>query len=90
MLVGGTSASAPTFASVFALLNDARKQVGKGRVGWANPTLYKNPSALNDITTGSSLGCGAANTGFNATTGYDLASGLGSPNFAALRTAFGA
>lgn len=81
---------APTFASVIALVNDARKKNGKGTVGWINPTLYANPSALTDITTGSSLGCGASNTGFNATTGYDLASGLGSPKFAALRSAFGA
>lgn len=66
-----------------ALINDARKKVGKGRVGWINPTIYKHPKAFNDITSGGSLGCGDENTGFNATESFDLASGLGSPKFAA-------
>lgn len=58
-------------------------------MGWINPTLYKHPEAFNDITSGGALGCGDKNIGFNATTGYDLGSGLGSPKFAACETSIG-
>ncbi|KAE8214735.1 hypothetical protein CF327_g1937, partial [Tilletia walkeri] len=89
--IGGTSASAPTFSSVLALLNDARKAAGKGRVGWIQPTIYGNTAGLTDITGGSSLGCGRSTTlGFPATAGYDAATGLGTPIFPSLRTVFGA
>jgi tripeptidyl-peptidase-1 len=73
--------SAPTFASIIALINDARKKKGLSRVGWINPTLYKHPEAFNDIVSGGALGCGDENTGFNAMTGFDLAGGLGAPKF---------
>ncbi|CAD6940764.1 unnamed protein product [Tilletia controversa] len=90
-LVGGTSAACPTVASIFALINDARKKVGKGRVGYVHPTLYQNPSAFYDITQGASTQCGPAGTsGFSATSGFDTPSGLGAPRFSKLRTVFGA
>ncbi|KAK0535116.1 hypothetical protein OC842_002418 [Tilletia horrida] len=90
-LVGGTSAACPTVASLFALLNDARKKVGKGRVGYVHPVLYSNPDAFYDITTGSSIQCGPTGTsGFSATTGFDTPSGLGAPRFSKLRSIFGA
>ncbi|CAD6962660.1 unnamed protein product [Tilletia controversa] len=89
--VGGTSASAPTFASVVALLNDARKAAGKGRVGWIQPGMYGNTAGLTDITQGSSRGCGWwSSIGFPATSGYDVATGLGTPIFPSLRSVFGA
>ncbi|KAI0727417.1 peptidase S8/S53 domain-containing protein [Fomitopsis betulina] len=87
-LIGGTSASSPTFASVVALLNDELISSGKPVLGFLNPWLYSNASsALNDITTGDNPGCGT--TGFNATVGWDPVTGLGSPNFAKLRAAAG-
>ncbi|MCO5571947.1 hypothetical protein L7F22_025698 [Adiantum nelumboides] len=46
--VYGTSASAPTFASVLTLINEARLNVGKPTVGFVNPALYANPSMLSE------------------------------------------
>jgi tripeptidyl-peptidase-1 len=43
--VGGTSASAPTFAGLVSLLNEARIQGGKKALGFLNPFLYANPGA---------------------------------------------
>jgi tripeptidyl-peptidase-1 len=78
----GTSASAPTFAGVVAHLNHARLQAGKPSLGWANPFLYSaaaaSPAAFFDITRGDNQY--AFQTGFNATTGWDAVTGLGSPN----------
>ncbi|KAF8322236.1 subtilisin-like protein [Clavulina sp. PMI_390] len=83
----GTSCSSPIFTSVVALLNDALLNAGKPVLGFLNPWLYANPGAFNDITTGSNPGCGT--NGFSATTGWDPVTGLGSPNFALLKTAAG-
>ncbi|RPD69200.1 family S53 protease-like protein [Lentinus tigrinus ALCF2SS1-7] len=69
-LVLGTSASTPTFASVVALLNDARLNAGKSPLGFINPLLYSQGAcALNDITNGSNPGCGAQ--GFPTMEGWD-------------------
>ncbi|KAJ5758114.1 uncharacterized protein N7511_006808 [Penicillium nucicola] len=98
---GGTSAAAPTFAGIVALLNDARLRAGKPVLGFLNPFLYsKGYKALNDITGGASYGCGgidpqseAAVSGsliipgahWNATEGWDPVTGLGTPNFQELK-----
>ncbi|KAH9890789.1 peptidase S8/S53 domain-containing protein [Xylariomycetidae sp. FL2044] len=84
--VGGTSASAPIFAGIVTLLNEARLAAGKGPVGFLNPTLYKNPGAFNDITIGNNPGCGTG--GFNATPGWDPVTGLGTPDFEKLLPVF--
>lgn len=84
--VGGTSASAPIFAGIVTLLNEARIAAGKGPLGFLNPTLYANPDAFNDITIGSNPGCGT--DGFNATPGWDPVTGLGTPNFPKLKEVF--
>ncbi|KAM5532580.1 hypothetical protein V8D89_013786 [Ganoderma adspersum] len=87
-LVAGTSCSSPIFASVIALLNDELKEAGKSPLGFLNPFLYSTgASALNDVTTGSNPGCNT--NGFPARAGWDPVTGLGTPNFAALRTAVG-
>ncbi|KAI0055947.1 family S53 protease [Artomyces pyxidatus] len=87
-LIGGTSASAPTFASVIALLNDELVAAGKRPLGFLNPFLYSTgKSAMNDITTGNNPGCNT--DGFPAMEGWDPVTGLGTPNFAALRKAVG-
>lgn len=68
--VGGTSAAAPTFASVITLLNDVRLSQGKPTLGFLNPWLYAiGRRGLTDITSGSSAGCNT--TGFAATNGWD-------------------
>lgn len=88
-LVGGTSASAPLIASIFALVNNKRRQAGKGTVGYVHPTIYAGASAFNDVTSGGSYGCGTSTTnGFPAASGWDSAAGWGSPNFAGLSSIF--
>lgn len=90
--VQGTSAAAPTFNGIVALLNTARIASGQPTMGFMNPWLYSNASAaMNDITAGSSSGCngqarfnGGANgspvvagAGFAAAAGWDAVTGLG-------------
>ncbi|KAG9091409.1 hypothetical protein FS749_016577 [Ceratobasidium sp. UAMH 11750] len=84
----GTSASAPAFAAVIALLNDYLISQGKSPLGWMNPWLYANAAgALNDITSGNNPGCGTA--GFTAQAGWDPVTGLGTPDFVKLQAAVG-
>ena len=79
-VVGGTSAAAPSFAGVMALVT----QNAAARQGSANPVLYSlagkqrvgGAAVFHDITSGSNSVPGQA--GFNATAGYDEATGLGS------------
>jgi tripeptidyl-peptidase-1 len=85
VLISGTSAAAPTFAGIVALLNDASIAAGKSSLGFLNPMLYSIGTAgLRDITQGNAPGCGTQ--GFNATTGWDPVTGLGTPDFAALKS----
>ncbi|KAJ4470134.1 peptidase S8/S53 domain-containing protein [Lentinula aciculospora] len=82
-LVGGTSCSSPTFAGVIALLNDFKLAKNDTTLGFLNPLLYANPSALNDITSGSNPGCGT--NGFTTSKGWDPVTGLGTPDFVKLQ-----
>ncbi|KIK61996.1 hypothetical protein GYMLUDRAFT_42425 [Collybiopsis luxurians FD-317 M1] len=81
--VDGTSCSSPTFAGVIALLNDFKLAKDKTTLGFLNPLLYANPSALNDVTSGTNAGCGT--NGFSARAGWDPVTGLGTPNFVKLQ-----
>lgn len=81
-VVYGTSAAAPTFASVITLINNERLAVNKHALGFLNPILYKNPGMFNDITSGSNPGCGT--NGYNAVAGWDPVTGLGTPNYTAM------
>ncbi|MBV9300580.1 MAG: VCBS repeat-containing protein [Acidobacteriaceae bacterium] len=98
--ISGTSASAPSFAGIIALVN---QKTGK-RQGQADPVLYTlaasenlsscNASSttlpasncvFNDVTVGNNAvpgeqGYGTSSAKYPSTTGYDLASGLGSVN----------
>jgi kumamolisin len=74
---GGTSAVAPLWAALIALIN---QQLGKP-VGFLNATLYANgASGLTDITSGT-------NGAYQAGPGWDACTGLGSPSGQALLTA---
>lgn len=87
--IGGTSSSSPIWAAMLALVNSsaACSANGETNIGFAPPLLYavaSNPneyrSAFNDITAGNNDTFGFDNgLVFPATTGYDLATGLGSP-----------
>jgi hypothetical protein len=92
--LGGTSASAPMMAGIMALVVEKTKS----RQGQANTVLYplsqQAPQAFHDIAVGTNrVGCVAGTpdcgvdgylTGYGATVGYDLATGLGSVDAAAL------
>ena len=85
-LVYGTSASTPTVASIFVLINQARLDAGKSPIGFINPVLYANPKALNDVVSGTNPGCGTQ--GFSAQVGWDPITGLGTPNYPKLLATF--
>jgi kumamolisin len=84
-VVGGTSAVAPLWAALIALLN---QKLG-GPVGFLNPQLYALPASaatLRDVTVGDNRVTYEryTNVGYTAATGWDACSGLGSPNGVAL------
>ena len=95
--ITGTSAAAPLWAGIVALLNDARLKAGKPTLGWLNPLIYAfGPEMLTDITEGYSVGCNGlfelaipepANAAiipgaiWNATKGWDPVTGYGTPDF---------
>ncbi|KAJ7731325.1 family S53 protease-like protein [Mycena maculata] len=66
-LVGGTSASSPSFAAMIALINDQLIAAGKPVLGFLNPFLYANPTAFTDITIGHNSGfvCPASSVNFD-------------------------
>jgi kumamolisin len=72
--VGGTSASAPTWAGFIALINQGRVAAGQNNLGFLNPTLYPllGTSSFRDITSGS-------NGAYSAAVGYDRVTGIGVP-----------
>ncbi|KAJ7162741.1 peptidase S8/S53 domain-containing protein [Mycena crocata] len=86
----GSSGAAPTVAAIITLVNDARLAAGKKPVGFINPTIYSPEfaTAFNDIVSGTSQGCkgwqGDRGGGFQAVSGWDAASGVGTPNLGML------
>jgi kumamolisin len=82
IVAGGTSAVAPLWAALIALMN---QQSGKD-IGFLNSILYalpgypKNPGPIHDITSGS-------NGAYEAGPGWDPCTGLGSPDGARLSQA---
>jgi tripeptidyl-peptidase I len=85
-LAFGTSASAPTFGSIVTLINEERMNAGKSPVGFMNPVLYAHPEILNDVQNGGNKGCGT--TGFEAVTGWDPVTGLGTPDYPSMLKRF--
>ncbi len=97
---GGTSLSAPAFAGMMALVAQAHGSPADNyRLGQADVVLYqlaqsKYSTIFHDVTTGNnSVACASGTpdcgtnlfmTGYNAGPGYDLASGLGSVDVAAM------
>ena len=74
MVIGGTSAVAPLWAGLIAVING---QLGRP-VGFVHPALYRiGTSAFRDIATGN-------NGGYQAASNWDACTGLGSPNGVAL------
>jgi kumamolisin len=76
---GGTSQAAPIWAGMMALIDQYLRQAGRPAAGFLNPALYRLATSrpahppLHDITVGDNLV-------YPATPGYDLATGLGTPD----------
>lgn len=89
-LFGGTSCGSPQWAGIFALVNQARVAGGKPSIGAPNTALYniyksaRYGSDFHDITAGNNTLVGAPLAGYSAVTGYDLTTGIGTPNAANL------
>jgi len=100
IISGGTSFAAPIFAAILTDLNQYLQNTGG--LGNINPILYAlaaqpsvYTSVFHDITSGTTAcaigdgNCGTPGTsGFAATAGYDMATGLGSVDVNKLATAW--
>ena len=83
-LAGGTSAAAPLWAGLMAIAD----QMAGRPLGFINPALYNLANSghyaqdFHDITSGNNtfIGKGVDVQGYAATTGWDAASGLGTPD----------
>jgi kumamolisin len=82
--IGGTSAVAPLWAGLIALLNQKLRKP----VGYFQPWLYANAQAgiFRDVVHGNNK-VGPGRVGYSAAKGWDPCTGLGSPNGAALLAA---
>lgn len=93
MSVGGTSLSTPQWAGIIAIANALRAQASKPVLGAPHSQLYgaistvptTYASAFADVTTGSDGSCATC----SAKVGYDLPTGLGTPNVTSLLAALG-
>lgn len=87
--MGGTSAGSPQWAALVAIVNGVRKQSGKAPLAGTafQQALYAHAAVKSnylagylDVVSGSNGSCVTC----KATVGYDLVTGLGSPNVASL------
>jgi kumamolisin len=79
---GGTSAVAPLWAGLIAIINQSLAAEGSKPVGFLNPLIYGEPAitgAFNDIVQGNNDIDGKLNK-YSARSGWDPCSGMGSPN----------
>ena len=82
---GGTSCAAPLWAAYTALVNQKTASLGHNPVGFINPAIYgiatgpNYTSNFHDITTGNNITSQSGGK-WSAVTGYDLCTGLGTPN----------
>ena len=74
LVVGGTSLSSPLIAGVYALAQNVST--------WNYPaqSVYLSPGSLHDVTTGSNGSCPVHPLQCHAGVGYDLPTGIGTPN----------
>lgn len=76
---GGTSQAAPIWAGITALINQYLRRQGKPVAGFLNPALYQLAAGspqyppFHDVTLGTNLA-------YRAGPGYDMATGLGTPD----------
>ncbi|HEY1212733.1 MAG TPA: hypothetical protein VGE93_03780, partial [Bryobacteraceae bacterium] len=80
-VIGGTSAVAPLWAALIALIN----QRTGNPAGFVSPSLYKIQNAFHDITQGNNQSDGVQF--YSAQAGWDACTGLGSPDGTAILNA---
>ncbi len=86
---GGTSCAAPLWAGFMALVNQQAASLGNASVGFINPAVFAISHTANyancfhDTTAGNNAWSSSGGK-FAAVAGYDLATGLGTPNGVAL------
>jgi subtilase family serine protease len=86
--IGGTSLAAPIWGALFTLANASPGCAGSS-LGFVNPALYgiaatAYASNFNDVTSGNNDFTTTNHGEYPAGPGFDMASGLGSPNAASL------
>jgi hypothetical protein len=87
--VAGTSCAAPLWAGFTALINQQAAAGGSPMAGFINPAIYTlgkgtaYASVFHDITVGNDTNTYSTNR-YVAVTGYDLCTGWGTPNGAAM------
>ena len=89
-MTGGTSAAAPLWAALGALIDEVLAQRHLGEIGFANPALYDfgqtlgdiSPPAFHPVTEGTNLFYPATSPGWNYGTGW------GTPNASAVADDF--
>ena len=86
--IGGTSAVAPLWAGLVALINQRLVKLGKPTAGLLNPILYANGAAFHDIASGSNDIDGSLKK-YASTSGWDPCTGLGTPDGSKLMKALG-
>jgi kumamolisin len=81
--VGGSSLTGPVWSGLVALINQARAKVGLPTIGLLGPRIYPllGSAAFKDLVRGS-------NGAYSARPGYDLCTGVGTPNVTELIAAF--
>ncbi|MEO8693592.1 MAG: S8 family serine peptidase, partial [Acidimicrobiales bacterium] len=82
----GTSVSAPLWAALLALFQQYASQSGAGQIGFINPVLYAIAARVPANTVFHDIVLGG-NLLHNASSGWDYATGLGSPIVAPLAQA---
>ncbi len=80
-VIGGTSAAAPLWAGLFALVNARNGQPA----GQPHAKLYANPAAFRDVTSGNN---DDGKIGYRAGKGWDACTGLGAPKGAEIAALF--
>jgi kumamolisin len=89
-VIGGTSAVAPLWAGLMALINQRLVAKGGNSAGFINPLLYATAAGgLRDVTQGNNDITGTLHGLYKAGTGWDACTGLGTPDGTKLLASLG-
>jgi subtilase family serine protease len=77
---GGTSFASPIWAGFIALANQQAASEGRGRIGFLNPRVYRIAGQAGSYAAAFHDAVGNMSGSYTAVAGFDLVTGLGSPN----------